>query len=237
MFAALTALTIAPRALRASEARIGDCESQDATHICLAIRYVAFEGSAGTPVVDRQVAKRNLDYINKVWNQCNLGFEIQDFVTVDPSREGLPFHTGNYSDLEDIRNKFRANNELLVVVTGAWNRRGSLGSSPANAWTAMPGTAPYGAVLEQPVGGYANIIAHELGHYLNLDHYPSDKHDLMSPIIYESSQKLSQTQCETARAAALEYWQPMLRSPSAPDVIRAGSTAPARLVTLHKSTG
>jgi predicted Zn-dependent protease len=64
--------------------------------------------------------------------------------------------------------------------------------------------------MESAVGTYANIIAHELGHYLNLDHW-EDKANVMNAVIYEKSSKLLQEQCVTARAAISYYWKAMLR--------------------------
>jgi hypothetical protein len=74
----------------------------------------------------------------------------------------------------------------------------------------MPGDAPYGVVLEKPVDTYSNIVAHELGHYLNLAH-AGDTGDLMNPIIYDNSTVLSEYQCSAARDAATTYWQSMMR--------------------------
>jgi hypothetical protein len=75
----------------------------------------------------------------------------------------------------------------------------------------MPGGGgPFGAILERPVASFANIIAHELGHYLNLYHV-SDATDIMNPIIYSSSTKLTSSQCATARSAASFFWSKMYR--------------------------
>jgi hypothetical protein len=72
---------------------------------------------------------------------------------------------------------------------------------PANAWTAMPGQQPAGAVLEAPVATNDNITAHELGHYLGLDH-ARDQAELMNPIIYKDSVRITAAQCEQMRATA-----------------------------------
>ena len=55
------------------------------------------------------------------------------------------------------------------------------------------------------MGTFGLIIAHELGHYLNLLHV-SDSSALMNPVIYSSSKSLYSSQCNTARAAANYYW-------------------------------
>jgi hypothetical protein len=71
-----------------------------------------------------------------------------------------------------------------------------------NAWTAMPGSSPSGTVIEGRVAAYPEMIAHELGHYLNLEHV-KDATDLMNPIIYRTSTRLSPDQCENVRKTAL----------------------------------
>jgi hypothetical protein len=66
----------------------------------------------------------------------------------------------------------------------------------------MPGQQPAGAVLEAPVAGNDNITAHELGHYLGLDHAKNEL-ELMNPIIYKKSIRLTPMQCQQMRQTAL----------------------------------
>ena len=174
------------------------------------MKYVSYENDSGSAIVDQATTLANLQTINQLWGQCNIAFQIDTVQAVNPSQSGLEFSPANTSELDDIRSAYADNKTLLVVTTGTWNRSGSLGSTPANAWTAMPGGGPYGSVLEQPVGNYGNIVAHELGHYLNLDHV-SDTSDLMNPIIYANSTSLYPSQCNTARSAANYFWTSMLR--------------------------
>lgn len=194
------------------QVQVGEkCQRRDPNHLCLAVNYVVYANSLGKPIVTPQEAAANIKEINKVWNQCNLGFQIEKFQTINPSQVGLKFHTADSSELDEIRNaKYADGNSLLVVTTGKWDRSGSLGSTGANAWTAMPGSGPYGAVLEASVGSFANIIAHELGHYIGLDHV-SDSNDLMNPIIYDNSTELTKDQCENARNTIAQYWSNHLR--------------------------
>lgn len=193
---------------------VGDsCSTRnDPNHVCLGLKYVAYEVPEDNDpaTVTEQQALANVQGINRIWQQCDLAFEINEFDTVDPTADDLPYDIANYSDLESIRRDFGVANALLVVTTGKWDRAGSLGDTSANAWTALPGGAPYGAVLEEPVATFSNIIAHELGHYLNLSHVP-DATDLMNPVIYATSSELTAAQCQTARSAATYFWWRMLR--------------------------
>jgi hypothetical protein len=190
---------------------VGDsCHSDDPGRICLGLRYVAYRDSTGEPVVSPEAALKNIGVINSVWGQCRIAFQIDQYRAIKPADYKLRYQTANYSELEDIRNAFADDGEMLIVTTGTWDRKGSLGTTGANAWTAMPGGAPYGAILERPVGTFSNIIAHELGHYLNLNHL-SDVNDIMNPIIYSTSTKLSAEQCNTARSAAAFFWAKMYR--------------------------
>jgi hypothetical protein len=189
--------------------RIGPtCHSEDPSQICLSLKYVVYADSSGAPLFSEEQAVTNLAQINQVWSQCGIAFEIGEFDSPTPSDYGLSLNTPTLGELTSIRNAFEDDTHLLVVTTGTWS--GSLGAGAANAWTAMPGGGPYGVVLEKPVGDYPNIIAHELGHYLNLDHV-SDTSDVMNAVIYTSSTKLTTSQCNTARSAASAFWSEMER--------------------------
>jgi hypothetical protein len=186
------------------------CASSDADHLCLGLKYVVYADSSGNPIVSQDEILNNVTMMNLIWNQCNIGFQIDQLVTPDPARYGLNFSPTNYSELDSARSVFSTNSLLLVVTTGTWNRQGTLGNTGANAWTNMPGSDVMGVVLEQPVGAYPNIIAHELGHYLNLGHV-SDTSNVMNPIIYSNSTQLNSSQCDSSRAAAKYWWINMIR--------------------------
>lgn len=186
------------------------CVAQDQTKICLGLKYVVYQDSGGKAVASTTDALNDLTKMNQIWAQCGIAFQIEEFTPVDPTRSGLAFNTANIGDLDAIRNAYGESGRLLVVTTGAWNRSGTLGQTSANAWTAMPGGGPYGAILEAAVSTYGPIYAHELGHYLNLEHV-SDASDVMNPVIYTTSAKLTASQCSTARSTALGYWSAMTR--------------------------
>jgi hypothetical protein len=190
---------------------VGDtCHSDDPQHICLAVKYVVYRDSTGAAIVDQATAINNIRAVNQIWNQCNIGFQIEQYVPVIPADYQLNYRTANFTELDDIRTTFDDDTTLLLVTTGTWDRTGTLGNSGANAWTSMPGGGPYGAVLERPVGTFSNIIGHELGHYMNLLHL-SNNLDVMNPIIYTNSTQVNSGQCTTARAAASFFWAKMYR--------------------------
>jgi hypothetical protein len=186
------------------------CQSRDPTYLCLALKYVVYKDFSEKLVTHQKVAIKNIYKINQIWKSCRIGFQIEKFYPALPKKYQLRYQPADEFELTDIRKGFQEESTLLVVTTGKWNRSRSLGSSLANAWTSLPGEPPYGAILERPVAGFANIIAHELGHYLNLLHV-NDSSDLMNAVIYEDSEQLTVSQCSSARLATLAYWQRMLR--------------------------
>ena len=187
------------------------CVSSDPSRICLGLKYVVYEDDKGVPVATASDALANLREINLLHGRCNIAFQIEQFEEVDPRQYDLAFNTANTSDLDAIREKFSDRSHLLIVTTGPWNRAGTLGATSANAWTAMPGSGPYGSILEAPVAKYSYIFAHELGHYLDLEHV-DDANDLMNPVIYQKSRDLSRSQCDTERTLADGLWRDATRS-------------------------
>jgi hypothetical protein len=187
------------------------CQSGDPERLCVALKYVSYNDSNGKSVVTQAQAADNVVKINKAWDQCGIGFQVEDYSAINPADMGLTYDTANMSELDSIRTALRANDKLLIVTTGEWDRNGTLGNTGANAWTTMPGDNLDGAVLEAEVSGFPLIIAHEIGHYLNLDHV-SDTSDMMNPVIYDDSKKLTSDQCASAREAITHYWGAMKRS-------------------------
>jgi hypothetical protein len=177
--------------------------------LCLGVKYVAYESIAELPALSQEEARTNLASINRLWEKCDIFFHLAEYQSVRPADLGLNESPAESIEMTEIRKVFEDDARLLIVTTEDWNRTGTLGATGANAWTAMPGSFPYGVVLEQSVGTFANIIAHELGHYLGLDH-SSDKTSLMSPLIYEDSVSLTAADCASARETIRDYWAQML---------------------------
>jgi hypothetical protein len=186
------------------------CIGGNTRNLCLAIKYVTFKDATGKSVLSEKDAIQNIIGINQVFSQCNIGFQIEEFISEDPTKTGLLFNTGDDAELDEIRKTFQDPSALLIVTTGKWNRSGTLGKSSANAWTNMPGADHPGVVLESTVAVFSNIIAHELGHYLSLYHI-QDQSYLMNPIIYKYSTKFTEAQCNSMRESAQNHWKAMLR--------------------------
>jgi len=155
-------------------------------------------------------AIRDIEVSNRIWRDCGIQFQLEDYQSVQPQSYELRYQTRNYEELNEIRGAFNEPGMLLVVATGRWDRSGSLGNSWANAWTNLPGERYYGVVLERAVTSYPQILAHELGHYLSLDH-KNDARSLMNPVVGRDSIDLSRQECKEARWAARSYWREMMR--------------------------
>ncbi len=179
------------------------CEGSN-DKICIGVKYVAYKDSSGKPVLSAKQALANIRGVNEIWKQCGIAFQLEKFEEIDPKAYGLPFSgSAVEANTADARAALEEDNTFLVVTTGAWN-------VTKNAWAQTPGNPPYGVVLESEVGTNVNIIAHELGHYLDLDH-SSNRSNLLSAVIYPTSTNLSDSQCEITQKTARTFWPHMLR--------------------------
>jgi hypothetical protein len=178
----------------------------DPDRICLAIKYISYVDSSGKPVSSAEGAIRNIEETNRIWAQCGIKFQIDSYEAVDPGQHGLAYG-GLQAEAQqnDIRSTFSDDETLLVVTTGPWN-------TTKNGWARSPNDAPYGAILDGGIAnGYPEIYAHEIGHYLNLDHVDGDPGNLMYYSISKAPATLSDSQCAETRRIATGYWTRMLR--------------------------
>ena len=185
--AVATTCIAAPRKSKADE-------TKPQPTITMAVKYVALTNEQGkSPITQAGVDKVTAE-MNKYWAQCNLQFVTDSYSQASAKDHGVEYNTSSMGELDKYRSQFDDSKSLLVVDTGSW-----VDMAPANAWTAMPGDGgPMGAIIEGSVADYSQIIAHELGHYMGLDHV-SDKSNMMNPVIYDNSTQLTSEQCATAR--------------------------------------
>jgi hypothetical protein len=160
--------------------------------IKLAVRIIGLTDDQGKTTLNQQSAAQLLQAVNQEYrqNSCGIEFDFQSFQAANPQDMGLEYNTSSLSDLDRYRSQFDDGKSLLIVNTGKW----APSMAPANAWTAMPGESPMGSVFEASVAGYPQIVAHELGHYLGLNHV-SDDHNMMNPVIESYSTQITPEQC------------------------------------------
>lgn len=179
-----------------------DFRSDDPNHITLALKYVTYLDDKGAPVISKDDAKTVLRRMNELYSVCNMHFRMEEYHEVSAKDFGLDTFPSSMGDLNTIRQAFDNDAQIVVINTGEWNNAGGLGADGANAWTMMPGQTPSGAVIESAVSKNGALIAHELGHYLDLDHQ-NDRNNMMNPTIYSYSTTISPDQCQQMRDAAL----------------------------------
>ena len=176
-------------------------------HFALALKFIEFINDEGKPWVEQSEVQSMLRSINEIFSRCNVSFYLGKYETIHPRLKGLSHSPQSLDEMKNFRSPFSDPHHLVIIHTAAWNHDYV---GPAHAWTAMPGDSPLGVVIDGRVGKFAGIIAHELGHYLNLYHVKNDT-NVMNPIIYKRSKDLTQAQCNSIRQAALAYHQSALK--------------------------
>lgn len=194
-----------------------ECNSGNPDQLCIGLKYVVFKKAKGQPSLPLQDAAENIRTANRVWKKCGIAFQIDKYTAVDPGEHQVKYNLADYKDLTAVRRTFGEPDKLLIAATGAWNRKGTLGNTTANAWTSLPPAhaagkkdGPFGAIIEAPVATNGHLVAHELGHYLNLLHAQKDT-SVMNPVIYRRSVDVSPDECALARDTARVAWAAMLR--------------------------
>jgi hypothetical protein len=179
------------------------CTSTDKTHQCIALKIVSYKDSSGTDSISQTQAVNLVAAVNTIWSQCNVAFEIDDYVSIDPTTVGLSYGNASQNELGTIRQNFSDSKTFLLAATGPW-------SSSYIAWTEMPGGAPYGSVVDAQSAKNTIPVAHELGHYQGLDHVQTAG-NVMYPVVYSTDTNLTSSQCSTAQSTNTQYWQAMFR--------------------------
>lgn len=167
--------------------------------IKLAVRIVNLADESGKTTLNADSAKALLQKVNEMYKNagCAIEFDLEEFQAANPKDNGLEYNTSSMGELDRYRAQFDNGKSLAIIDTGPWSE----GMHPANAWTAMPGQTPMGAIFEASVANFYPIVGHELGHYLGLDHV-SDSSNMMNPVIGKSSVEITADQCNEMRETA-----------------------------------
>ncbi|MEO5971707.1 MAG: zinc-dependent metalloprotease family protein [Bdellovibrionia bacterium] len=192
-----------------------DLNSAQSLPLTMALKFVEFFREDGKPILSKDSVKELVARINPYFQSCRIRFQMEAYRALDSASYGLSFKVQSSEDMKVFRKPFDDSRYLVVINTQNWDHE-KMGS--ANAWTAMPGESPSGVVMEAPVASYPGLVAHELGHYLSLNHVSNVK-NLMNPIIYGTSTFFTAEQCLQMRKTALEV------RPSA--IREGGSNGPA----------
>jgi hypothetical protein len=192
--------------------------------VLLALKFVEFLPSQGAQRLGEAKVKKLVEEMNSIYSKCSISFRLEETATVNPDQFGLPYHLNSVEKMHEVRKPFDDPRYLVVISTGSWDHK-KMGA--ANAWTAMPGEIPSGAVVESPVVTFAGIVAHEIGHYLSLNHVKNNV-NLMNPIIYQVSKELTAEQCANMRATAATVRGAAIRQPTARQEVGGKPTANLR---------
>jgi hypothetical protein len=176
--------------------------------ITLALKYVEFLDADEPEILNQDGVNKILKEINSIYSACSIQFRLDDYKAIEPTSVGLSINPGSVNEMWTFRKPFGDSRYLVVIKTGKWDHK-KIGNP--NAWTAMPGESLLGVVIESPVASFAGILAHELGHYLDLHHVENEE-NLMNPLIYRRSIQLSAEQCFKMRNTAVSVHSAALRA-------------------------
>lgn len=182
--------------------------------LTIAVRYLAFTDSSGAPVAQNGAVQQMVEGMSRYWRQCAIQFSLEEYQSIDAGSIGARYNPSNYSELDEMRMATQNDSQLTVIGTGAWNRSGSLGASGSNCYSSFPGDRAEGIVCEFKSAAKDFMMAHEVGHWLNLRHTNSPSTDavddthsgnvagnLMDHVVATSHDKMTPGQCYRAREA------------------------------------
>jgi hypothetical protein len=179
------------------------CRSSDPEFQCIGLKMVSYLDELGTPVITEADTQILIQEMNTVWSPCKIGFQLENYLAVNPTTLGLKYDPYWQSEASSVRATFSDAQTFLVVSVGTL-------SSSTIAVTQMPFSSPYGTLVEKSFAHNALTVGHELGHYMGLYHY-RDSSNLMNPYIGSNTRAISADQCSTARSTNARYWPNMMR--------------------------
>ncbi len=178
-------------------------------HTCLAVQIDHLASSPKVPgkklhdLPHLMDAEKTLKKVNRIWAPCRISFTAEKQWVVDPSEYGLwPLKTGTIPDLQAIITALWDPRFLEVLVLGktlesdGMTFAGFAVSSVGDYTEKDPG----GVVIRDVHVNDGMILAHELGHLLNLQH--TDRDDALMQPRHSSGNdtELNAAECETANA-------------------------------------
>jgi hypothetical protein len=181
----------------------GNCAGDPTVTHCLALKMIAYRNGSIDPTLEKIEADVLVLGMNRVWRPCGIGFTLEVYQTVDPAGYSLSYSPDWRTESQRIRETFGDPERFLIVAVGPWN-------ISTIAVTQMPGTGPYGVLVEEEYATNELTVGHELGHYMGLYHI-RDTSNLMNPYIGTGTEALTSTQCEIARETNTRYWTAMMR--------------------------
>ena len=179
------------------------CVNSDKNHQCIGLKLVSYYQGKTPTIVAAQDARSLVDGINFVWSQCNIGFQLEKYVSINPSTVGLSYDSDWENDADLVRDEFDEQNTFLVVAVGTL-------TGSTIAVTQMPGYGPFGVLVEALFAHNSLTVGHELGHYMGLYHI-SDNSNLMNPYIGSHTSGITASQCQIARSTNKSEWPQMMR--------------------------
>jgi hypothetical protein len=182
------------------------CASSNPSHLCIGVKIVSYVQN-GVAVLDRDQAISLINRVSQVWNQCNIGFQLESYDAVDPAPLHLDYDMNWYNDGDKVRSTFKDDSRFLMIAAGKLTGRSN---TTGATWDAGTGYGFFGSLID---GAYAQkelTVAHEFGHYQGLYHVKGDT-NLLYPYAEPDNNHLTAQQCTTARNSDYHYWQNMLR--------------------------